>query len=122
LAGATGCGDSSSGDSARSVASVTTTKRNHHRPRQPKPKHKRRHDRSAGASTACPAPSRTLRGVYHPSRLVVLNPCQYAAGIVADVRDEEDGDLHVIVRLDAAYKRLLDTANYSQQHADLVVE
>ena len=39
-----------------------------------------------------------------------------------DVRHEEDGDLHVIVRLDSAYRRLLDSTNYSQQQGGLVVE
>jgi hypothetical protein len=120
LAGAAGCGDSSSGDSAPGVASTTKTKRSHHRHAQPKPKH--RHHRSISAAAACPAPSRTLRGVYHPYRLVVLSPCQYAAGSVLDVRHEEDGDLHVIVRLDRPYRRLLNATNYSQQHGGLVVE
>jgi hypothetical protein len=39
-----------------------------------------------------------------------------------DVRHEEDGDLHVIVRLDQPYRRLLDATNYSEQHGGLVVE
>jgi hypothetical protein len=96
----------------------------HHRHAHPKPKrhkHRKRHH-PTGLAAACPAPSRTLAGVYHPSRLVVLDPCQYAAGVVMDVRHEEDGDLHVIVRLDSAYRRLLDSTNYSQQQGGLVVE
>ena len=38
------------------------------------------------------------------------------------VRDEPDGDLHIDVALDGAYRRLLRAGNYSQQHGDLVVE
>ena len=63
-----------------------------------------------------------LDGVYHPERLDVLNGCKRLRGTVTVVRHEEDGDLHVIVRLDTAYRRLLDSTNYSQQHGGLVVE
>jgi hypothetical protein len=92
----------------------------------PKPKKhhhkKKRHHRHVAAASACPPPSKTLAGVYHPDRLIVLNPCQRASGLIQDVRDEEDGDLHVLVRLDHPYRRLLNSGNYSQQHGWLVVE
>jgi hypothetical protein len=70
----------------------------------------------------CPPPTKTLAGVYHPDRLVVLNPCQKASGVIQDVRDEEDGDLHILVLLDRPYRRLLNAGNYNQQHGWLVVE
>jgi hypothetical protein len=52
----------------------------------------------------------------------VLSACKHAAGTVTVVRHEQDGDLHIDVRLDAAYRGLLAPANYSKQHGDLVVE
>jgi uncharacterized membrane protein YgcG len=136
LAGAaTGCGDSSTGASAtndratsmttsgnRSTPSTTTKRRQRHHAAPPKKPRRRHRHRATGLAAACPVPSRTLSGVYHPSRLDVLTPCQYAAGVVTAVRNEEDGDLHVIVRLGAAYRQLLDAANYSKQHGGLVVE
>src|SRR5690348_6966646 len=70
---------------------------------------------------SCPLPDRVLDGVYHPSRLRVLDPCRRAEGRVAFVRHEEDGDLHIDVALDAPYRNLLARANYSRQHGDLVV-
>ena len=127
----TGCGSSevtSGGGTATHLGTSITGhhhRHHHHRHAQPKPnrhKHRKRHHTNTGLAAACPAPSRTLSGVYHPSRLEVLNSCQYAAGLVTDVRSEEDGDLHVIVRLDSAYRRLLNSTNYSQQHGGLVVE
>jgi hypothetical protein len=63
-----------------------------------------------------------LRGVYHPSRLEVRDPCRPAVGTVAFVKHEEDGDLHIDVALDAAYRGLLDSQNEMEQHGDLVVE
>jgi hypothetical protein len=119
----TGCGSAGSDsvrhgaatrdDSTPSTGPAKRHRRHHHRAAQPKPKHhehRKRHHASTGLAAACPAPSRTLSGVYHPSRLEVLDPCRYAGGVVMDVRHEEDGDLHVIVRLDRTYRRLLTAA------------
>lgn len=67
------------------------------RRRRPKP-HRR---------TVC-APGRpVLGGVYHPARLHVLAGCRRATGTVRVVRHEEDGDLHVLVDLDPASRRLI---------------
>jgi hypothetical protein len=72
--------------------------------------------------SSCPSDSRVLNGVYHPSRLRVLDPCRRAEGRVALVRHEPDGDLHIDVALDQSYRNLLAPANFSRQHGDLVVE
>jgi hypothetical protein len=63
-----------------------------------------------------------LVGVYHPSRLRVLDPCRHATGRVAFVRHEPDGDLHIGLSLDARYSNLLAPGNTALQHGDLVVE
>lgn len=73
-------------------------------------------------SAVCPPAAHALDGVYHPERLTVLSFCRHAAGRVTLVRHEEDGDLHIDVRVDPAYTGLLARANYSRQHGDLVVE
>src|SRR5205823_10036900 len=70
----------------------------------------------------CPSISAVLNGVYHPTRLQVMKPCQRATGTVRSVRHEQDGDLHIDVDLTPAFKKLLDYKNYSQQHGSLVVE
>lgn len=74
------------------------------------------------AAATCPMPALALRGVYHPSRLRVLDSCRHASGRVASVRHEPDGDLHIDVALDRPYRDLLAPANQAQQHGDLVVE
>ena len=74
------------------------------------------------SSAVCPSAAHALDGVYHPSRLTVLDACKHAAGTVTVVRHEQDGDLHIDVRLDPAYQGLLAPANVSKQHGDLVVE
>jgi hypothetical protein len=76
---------------------------------------------AAQRSAVCPPAGRALAGVYHPSRLRVLDRCRHAAGRVATVHHEPDGDLHVNVALDAQDRRLLAAGN-AAQHGYLVVE
>jgi hypothetical protein len=54
--------------------------------------------------------------------LRVLAPCRIAAGSVAQVHHEPDGDLHIDVALDPAYSSLVDEVNRSEHHGALVVE
>src|SRR2546421_8615 len=128
----TACGETKSGGSNASSAgshsqsgtiqaSVSAVEQN--TARAPKTEPTRRVAYQAGASRAssCPPGNRVLAGVYHPSRLRLLDPCRRAEGRVALVRHEPDGDLHIDVALDARYRDLLARANYSQQHGDLVV-
>jgi hypothetical protein len=59
----------------------------------------------------CPAKSRVLDGVYHPSRLRVMRICQRASGTVRHVTLEDDGDLHIRVDLTATYAGLTNDVN-----------
>ena len=75
------------------------------------------HPRAAvaqGSSTwnaVCPAPGSALTGVYEPSRLLVLNPCQSFSGTVDHVSPMPDGDYHVDLKPDPGYESLLNAAN-----------
>src|SRR5712671_2211199 len=82
---------------------------------------------SAGSidTSVCPAASAVLDGVYHPQRLTVLSPCKKAVGTVVAWHKESgkgDGDLHIQLRLDAAYASLKNAKNDSAQGGNLVVE
>lgn len=73
-------------------------------------------------ASVCPPFKHSLDGVYHPYRLRVRDSCRHISGTVDDVRDEEDGDIHIIVRLDPRYRGMLVQGNYAAQGGDLVVE
>jgi hypothetical protein len=63
-----------------------------------------------------------LAGVYHPKRLKVKSRCRVASGTVTRVKFEEyDGDVHILLRLDPGYERLLSHGN-DQVGGALVVE
>jgi hypothetical protein len=66
-------------------------------------------------------PSDQDRYVYHPARLHILQSCIHVTGVVEASRIENDGDLHLQLRLDAPYQALLQPANRLEQ-GDLVVE
>jgi hypothetical protein len=59
----------------------------------------------------CPAPASALTGVYDPSRLTVLIPCQSFSGTVDHVVPMLDGDYHVDLVPDPGYEWLLNGAN-----------
>ena len=80
------------------------------------------------ASKATPPPSPYCRsgdplaGVYHPGRLHVRSRCAVATGVVDRVKFEDfDGDVHIDLRLQDPYRRLLSSGN-DQVRGDLVVE
>jgi hypothetical protein len=63
-----------------------------------------------------------LAGVYHPQRLNVKSRCAIAVGTVGKVKFEAyDGDLHVDLRLDPDYEKLLDDGN-ERVGGNLIVE
>ena len=68
------------------------------------------------------APTDQDRYVYNPDRLVVKARCLRVSGVIDAVRQEADGDLHILLRLDAPYQRYLTPANQGQELGDLVVE
>lgn len=87
----------------------------------------------ATAATAAPVPTPAIQSlasgcgsptahVYHPARLRLLNPCVTVNGTIAVIRDEADGDRHLLLRLDAGQGQYLNPVNLSQQHGDLVLE
>jgi len=63
-----------------------------------------------------------IAGVYHPQRLKVKRRCAVAVGTVGKVKFEAyDGDVHLDLRLDPGYERLLDDGN-ERVGGNLVVE
>jgi hypothetical protein len=59
--------------------------------------------------------------VYHPDRLQVVKACIRVTGTVDVVRDEADGDKHILLKLDTQFQNLLQPANQDER-GDLVVE
>jgi len=60
--------------------------------------------------------------VYNPGRLQVLDPCISVTGTVDEIRKEEDGDVHILFRLDQQFESLLNEKNIARQYGDLVLE
>jgi hypothetical protein len=78
------------------------------------------------AATPAPPPPSACRDphehVYNPDRLRLIDPCMTITGTVEVIRNEADGDYHILLRLDPAFANLVNNANISSQHGDLVLE
>lgn len=72
------------------------------------------------ATTACDA-SLWWR-VYHPVRLHVVRPCLTVTGTILRIRHEPDGDQHILLTPDPAFRWTLQPANLARQHSALVLE
>lgn len=76
-------------------------------------------------ATSTPAackPTDQDRYVYHPYRLAVQAACIRVTGVIQAVRQEADGDFHILLALDPQYAYLLTPANQGVELGDLVVE
>jgi hypothetical protein len=71
--------------------------------------------------TGC-EPTDQDRYVYNPGRLIVKASCLRVSGVIDAIRQEADGDLHILLRLDSAYLSYLTPANQGEELGDLVVE
>jgi hypothetical protein len=62
-------------------------------------------------------------GVWQPSRLRLINPCQEARGLVVfALRNERDGDVHINLLLSPGQSDLLCAGNRTDQLGTLVLE
>ena len=85
----------------------------------------------AGAVASAIAPTITAasckptdqdRYVYNPDRLIVQAACLRVSGVIDAIRQEADGDLHILLRLDSADRHYLTPANQGEELGDLVIE
>lgn len=79
------------------------------------------HFPSAKSNRGCRRGS-PLANVYHAYRLTVRNRCLTVSGTVTFVTREDDGDVHVDLRLPPSEQKLLDRANLLHEDGDLVTE
>ena len=59
--------------------------------------------------------------VYSPDRLRLLAACVTVTGVIDVIRNEKDGDLHVLLRLDPGEEKYINAKN-AQELGDLVLE
>ena len=60
--------------------------------------------------------------VYHKYRLTIIEQCKTVRGVIVKEKNEKDGDIHILLRLDAGQDNLLNDMNIKQQKGCLVIE
>src|SRR5258706_3355199 len=60
--------------------------------------------------------------VYDPSRLEVRDKCKVVTGVVKELGENEDGDTHLLVKLDPGQEDLLTKRNIKKKDGNLVAE
>src|SRR3954467_14394530 len=62
------------------------------------------------------------RRVYNPTRLDQVKSCISATGTIEESNADDDGDQHMLLKLDKGQKDLLNKRNKKKKEGDLVIE
>ena len=60
--------------------------------------------------------------VYNPERLLVIDKCKTVTGVIEESSADEDGDQHMLLKLDNGQDDLLTKKNKKKKQGDLVIE
>ena len=60
--------------------------------------------------------------VYNPERLQVIDNCKTVTGIIEESNADDDGDQHMLLKLDVGQDDLLTKRNIKKKQGDLVIE
>ncbi|MDP9230885.1 MAG: hypothetical protein M3O67_09480, partial [Bacteroidota bacterium] len=60
--------------------------------------------------------------VYDPKRLKVIEGCKVVTGVIVERNAEDDGDEHMLLRLDKGQEDLLKKRNFQKKSGNLVIE
>ena len=60
--------------------------------------------------------------VYNPERLEVIDKCKTVTGVIEESSADEDGDQHMLLKLDNGQEELLAKKNTKKKQGDLVIE
>ncbi len=60
--------------------------------------------------------------VYNPERLQMLDKCKTVTGVITERNADEDGDEHMLLKLDKGQEDLLLKKNYKKKEGNLVIE
>ena len=60
--------------------------------------------------------------VYNPDRLEVIDKCKTVTGIIEESDANEDGDQHMLLKLDNGQEELVNGRNIKKKQGDLVIE
>ncbi len=62
------------------------------------------------------------RRVYKPARLQILDACKVVTGVIDELNVEDDGDEHMLLKLDPGQDGLVNKRNVKKKNGDLVAE
>ena len=60
--------------------------------------------------------------VYNPDRLQVIDKCKTVTGVIEESSADDDGDQHMLLKLDNGQEDLLTKMNNKKKQGDLVIE
>ncbi len=74
------------------------------------------------SNTAIDCDTSLWKYVYNPERLQIIDKCKTVTGVIEESSADEDGDQHMLLKLDAGQDDLLTKQNTKKKQGDLVIE
>lgn len=81
-------------------------------------------NKTHGTSTSAgePCDQGLWKFVYNPDRLKVIDKCKTVTGVIVERSADEDGDEHMLLKLDPGQENLLMARNTEKKGGNLVIE
>lgn len=76
----------------------------------------------ANNTNTAPCDPAVWKYVYNPDRLEVIDKCKTVTGVIEESDANEDGDQHMLLKLDGGQDELLTKRNIKKKQGDLVIE
>ena len=98
------------------------------KPKEPKEEDKEKKSSSSkvpdviDSNTTIDCDTSLWKYVYNPERLQVIDKCKTVTGVIEESNADEDGDQHMLLKLDSGQEDLLTTKNAKKKQGDLVIE
>ena len=73
-------------------------------------------------NTAIDCDTSLWKYVYNPERLQIIDRCKTVTGVIEESSADEDGDQHMLLKLDNGQEDLLTKKNIKKKQGDLVIE
>ncbi len=73
-------------------------------------------------TSAAACDSSIWKYVYDPTRLEVIDKCMTVTGVIEESSADDDGDQHMLLKLDEGQDNLLKKKNIKKKTGDLVIE
>ena len=105
-----------------SSCETNKVKKNKNKEKEEKPIFSKQNEKAQDKTYVNDCDTSLWKYVYNPDRLEVIDRCKTVTGVIEESSADEDGDQHMLLKLDNGQEELLTKKNIKKKQGDLVIE